>query len=658
VPLLAGSVHYFRLEPQDWRPALQSMRSLGLRLVDAYVPWSVHERAPGEYDFGERDSKLDVVGFLRMAAELGLYAIVRPGPHVNAELTQFGVPDRVLWHPDCQARSAGGKPVVLPVPPLAFPVPSYASEAFHTEVLQWFSAVGSELGPLCWPKGPIVLIQVDNEGAMYFRDGVYDQDYHPDALSRYRRFLQHKYKNVAILREAHGDDTATFTEIEPPRRMTAEKADELTPHLDWAEFQEVLLASAFERMREGLIESSLGNVPTSHNLPLSEGLTPLDPERVGRAVDLIGLDYYHGASAPQRSEIARRTSDLSVRSELRAHSAFACELGAGFPPFLPPLSDEDNAFTALTALAYGLRGFNVYMAVERDRWIGAPIDRRGKRRASAAFWERLVAAIERTRFYRLTRNTPVYVVVPRSLRRLTRVLHAFGPLSPALFHVLGAGAEEACFEDDLDMGSAIVIEAARFLRALERALDRRGVPFAVLNGDLLGHALEHGNWTILVSCGALGADLMGALDSALDRGRAVSLGPRWPERDAAMRPLTVKYRQQLARLQADPDRLIPGEEAAMGRAVDRAIETLALPVISAEPEEVLVTLHHDRRGALRVAFVINPTETELHATIPGIGGEVVDALDSQVIRAQGGVLNLQVPRRSVRMLEILEPSPV
>ena len=658
VPLLAGSVHYFRLEPQDWRPALQSMRSLGLRLVDAYVPWSVHERAPGEYDFGERDSKLDVVGFLRMAAELGLYAIVRPGPHVNAELTQFGVPDRVLWHPDCQARSAGGKPVILPVPPLAFPVPSYASEVFHTEVLQWFSAVGSELGPLCWPKGPIVLIQVDNEGAMYFRDGVYDQDYHPDALSRYRRFLQHKYKNVALLREAHGDDTATFTEIEPPRRMTAEKADELTPHLDWAEFQEVLLASAFERMREGLIESSLGNVPTSHNLPLSEGLTPLDPERVGRAVDLIGLDYYHGASAPQRSEIARRTSDLSVRSELRAHSAFACELGAGFPPFLPPLSDEDNAFTALTALAYGLRGFNVYMAVERDRWIGAPIDRRGKRRASAAFWERLVAAIERTRFYRLTRNTPVYVVVPRSLRRLTRVLHAFGPLSPALFHVLGAGAEEACFEDDLDMGSAIVIEAARFLRALERALDRRGVPFAVLNGDLLGHALEHGNWTILVSCGALGADLMGALDSALDRGRALSLGPRWPERDAAMRPLTVKYRQQLARLQADPDRLIPGEEAAMVQAVDREIETLALPVISAEPEEVLVTLHHDRRGALRVAFVINPTETELHATIPGIGGEVVDALDSQVIRAQGGVVSLQVPRRSVRMLEILEPSPV
>ena len=91
------------------------------------------------------------------------------------------------------------------------------------------------------------------------------------------------------------------------------------------------MATAFERMREALDASALGGVPTSHNLPLSEGLTPLDPERVGRAVDLIGLDYYHGASAPQRSRDRAANVGSRVRSELRAHSAFACELGAGFP---------------------------------------------------------------------------------------------------------------------------------------------------------------------------------------------------------------------------------------------------------------------------------------------------------------------------------------
>src|SRR6186713_1826991 len=314
VPLLAGSVHYFRLEPEDWRPALQALRSLGLRLVDAYVPWSVHERAPGEYDFGERDRKLDVVGFLRIAAELGLYAIVRPGPHVNAELTQFGVPERVLWQPECQARSAGGHPVVLPVPPLAFPVPSYASEAFHAEALVWLRAVGAELAPLVWPNGPVVLYQVVNEGAMYFRDGVYDQDYHLDAIALYREFLRDKYERVETLRDVLGDPGATFFNVEPPRRLSATTPDELARHLDWAESQEALLARAFERYKQGLSSAGLTGIPTSHNLPLSEGATPLDPERVGAVVDLLGLDYYHGATPPQRAEIARRTTELAERS--------------------------------------------------------------------------------------------------------------------------------------------------------------------------------------------------------------------------------------------------------------------------------------------------------------------------------------------------------
>ena len=56
-----------------------------------------------------------------------------------------------------------------------------------------------------------------------------------------------------------------------------------------------------------------------------------------------------------------------VRASARGYAPFACELGAGFPPFFPPITEADSAFTALSALAYGLRGFNVYMAVERIR---------------------------------------------------------------------------------------------------------------------------------------------------------------------------------------------------------------------------------------------------------------------------------------------------
>ena len=197
-PLIAGSVHYWRLDPADWRACLLGIKQLGFRLVDTYVPWSVHEVAEGVLELGDGDPKRDIVAFLRLAQELELLAIVRPGPHINAELTYFGVPERIIWDEACQARGPNGHPVVLPMLPRMFPVPSYASEAYLDEVTRYFHLLGERLAPLCHPHGPIVMMQVDNEGAMFFRDGAYDQDYHPDAVAQYRAFLREKYGSVRV----------------------------------------------------------------------------------------------------------------------------------------------------------------------------------------------------------------------------------------------------------------------------------------------------------------------------------------------------------------------------------------------------------------------------------------------------------------------------
>src|SRR5262249_35032018 len=162
VPLYSGSVHYWRLEREVWKAALVETKKLGVRIIDTYIPWGVHETSPGEADFGQIDPRLDVTAFLRLAHELGLYAIVRPGPHINAELTFFGIPERIVWDPACQARSPQDNPVVLPMVPVAFPVPSYASEAFLSETEKWFGLVGPRLASLSYPDGPIVLCQIDN----------------------------------------------------------------------------------------------------------------------------------------------------------------------------------------------------------------------------------------------------------------------------------------------------------------------------------------------------------------------------------------------------------------------------------------------------------------------------------------------------------------
>src|SRR5262249_25697182 len=388
----------------------------------------------GRLELGRADPRLDVGAFLRMAHEIGLYAIARPGPHINAELTYFGIPERIIWDPTCQARSSRNHPVMLPMLPFAFPVPSYASEAFLDEAARYFRLLAPTLAPLLYPDGPIVLIQIDNEGALYFRDGAYDQDYHPDAITLYRSYLREKYETLEALEAAYGPAPAAdgkegeaeprFATILPPPRFDAEEPRGVGRRLDWAEFHEHLLAQSFNRLVKALAAAGIEGVPTSHNLPPGQEATPLNAARVTRAIDLVGLDYYQAADEDAHRIISRRTSELSLRCEALGVPAFACEMGAGFPPFFPPLEERDSAFTVLAALAYGLRGFNIYMAVERDRWIGAPIDPHGRPRPFAAFYRRLHAALERTSFFHLHRRAPVRILTPRSERRLARVMHA------------------------------------------------------------------------------------------------------------------------------------------------------------------------------------------------------------------------------------------
>jgi beta-galactosidase len=643
LPLWAGAMHYWRLSQREWRTGLEAMRSMGLRLVDTYVPWGVHETGPGAYDFGEKDPRLDVAGFLETAHEVGLRCVLRPGPHINAELTFFGLPERVVWNPECQARTPGGHPVMLPMIPLAFPVPSYASDAFLEETVRWYRAVGDRLSHLRWPQGPIVLVQVDNEGALYFRDGVYDQDYHPDALQAFRAFLRTKYRQLRELRDAWNSDSITFANVEPPRRFDARQMRDLAPHVDWTEFHEHLLSRAMERMATELANAGFEGIPTSHNLPLGENATPLNPARMA-GIDLIGLDYYHRATPAEHWAILRRTTELASRCEGRQRPAYGAEVGAGFPPFFAPLDDRDSMYTLMSAMAYGLRGFNLYMAVERDRWIGAPIDAHGHPRANAAHYAKLLSAIERTKLHTLRRRAPVRLVVPRALRRLARAMHAFGPLTPALFHVLGAGWRESVLERDLGRGAPPPLAAEAYLRAFERALHARGVPFAYAGGESVAQSTMGARWIVCASVGTLKPHFIDSLRSARQSGIVVTMGPQAPELDGATRSLADMSGFELESLD---------DVARADALVAHRIDELELPTWPVDPSSAHVAVHEGDDGAPRVVFVMNPTASDAVAHVSLAGVDVlVDALGEARMVRTGGAFEVPVPARVVRMLTV------
>lgn len=655
VPLVSAAVHYWRIEPEKWRRALTTVKGLGFHFVDTYVPWSVHEQSDGQYDFGRIKPGLDVALFLRIAGEVGLHAIVRPGPHINAELTTFGIPERVIWDEACQARGPSGAPVVLPFVPQMFPVPSYASDAFHDEVARFFEALGPVLAPLCQPRGPIALIQIDNEGAFYFRDGIYDQDYHPDAVARYRTFLRERYETLDALRAAYpgvepeGSEELRFVNVAPPTELTlrepgAESLGDLAHHLDWAEFQEHLLAEALGRFAESLRKAGIVGITTSHNLPLAEHATPLNPALIGEEIDLIGLDFYNRARPVDRRLIARRTSELAVRCDALEKPAFAPEMGAGFPPYFPPLSTEDSEFTLLAALAYGLRGYNLYMAVERDRWIGAPIDRHGRPRPSADFYAKLNRALERVRWFELRRRTPIRLVIPRAERRLARVLHAFGPASGAFFGVNGLGPREGALEHGLGLDWLPAVEVDTLLRAFEHALEARGVPFAVVGGEAPEQSLAGASWIIVLTSGGFSDELGQALERASERGARVTVGPSPRRFDEHFRPLDAPWSLPI-------DHLARTDPGAVDEVVAHHLETAGLTLYACDPDGVLATVHEDEAGEPRVAFAINTTDADLVARITlERDCDWEDVLDGEHLRSERGVVEVRLRPATVRML--------
>jgi beta-galactosidase GanA len=71
-------MHPYRLpSPSLWLDMLRKLRAHGHNAVIIYVAWNYHSPAPGVFDF-TRVRDLDL--FLHMAAETGLYVLVRPGP--------------------------------------------------------------------------------------------------------------------------------------------------------------------------------------------------------------------------------------------------------------------------------------------------------------------------------------------------------------------------------------------------------------------------------------------------------------------------------------------------------------------------------------------------------------------------------------------------
>ncbi len=640
IPLYSGAMHYWRLERAAWRPALEQLRNLGLAIVETYVPWQVHEIAPGEHDFGDRDPRKDVGAFVDLAQDVGLLVLARPGPHINAEMTYFGLPERVVYDRACQARSPRQSPVLQPFPPRMFPVPSYASRTFLDEVGRWFDALGEVLAPRLWPAGPIVMIQVDNEASYYFRDATYDQDYHPDAIADWRKFLEKRYGTLAKAAEAHRTSYARWEDVDPPARFAAEHPEDLVVHLDWASFREEMITASIARMQRRLAKAGLKGPVTTHNLPLGEQGAAVSSVGLEEVVDLVGYDYYHARR--EHRIVKRRTLALAGTHPL----PYAPELGVGAPAWFTPLSTEDSICTALTALAYGLRGFNLYMTVDRDRWYGAPIDAQGNPRVDAATWKHLIQRLNEIGFHNLSRRVEVGLMLPREYARLSKATSVLGLFSPTVLEAVSGDPVAGCREDTFGFAAPVQVEWWTLLSRWAEALTNLGVPYVYVDSEAPPERLEGLRVLIAPSYELCDPVRWKKITGFADAGGTVLFGPLMPGLDLKMRRQPFEVPRGGRRV------VIESEQDAARVAGELAIELSLRRPFPVEPRPLETTVHEDSSGP-RVLFVLNPGREPRTATI-ALPSPVAleDAMNGERF---AGDRSVEIPMRgwSCRMLTIV-----
>ena len=91
-PLYSGSIHYWRTKKKDWRLVLSQIRAWVLRSWKRIFPGRFMNMRKESMILGEIEEEKDLDLFLTLCEEMNLAVIVRPGPHINAEMTGFGYP--------------------------------------------------------------------------------------------------------------------------------------------------------------------------------------------------------------------------------------------------------------------------------------------------------------------------------------------------------------------------------------------------------------------------------------------------------------------------------------------------------------------------------------------------------------------------------------
>lgn len=149
--IISGELHYPRVPKEAWRDRMKMAKAMGLNTIGTYVFWNLHEPQKDKFDFSGNNN---VAEFVRIAAEEGLWVILRPSPYVCAEWEFGGYPYWLQNEKGLIVRSR--------------------EEQYLNEYRKYITEVGKQLAPLQVNHGGnVLMVQIENEYGSYGSDKEY-----------------------------------------------------------------------------------------------------------------------------------------------------------------------------------------------------------------------------------------------------------------------------------------------------------------------------------------------------------------------------------------------------------------------------------------------------------------------------------------------------
>jgi glycosyl hydrolase family 35 len=362
--LVSGEVHFWRLDASVWPSVLDRVAELGLDIISSYVCWDFHELAAGRFDFqGTSNPRRNLLAFLDLAAERGVWVLLRPGPYIYAEWPNSGIPERtVQWH--------------------------RLHPRFADEAKVWLAAVVEAVrGRLATHGGPIVLVQADNEADPWF--DVYGAQLGlADAPGLFQEFLRDRYVHIAELNAAW---KARFPEFADVRAVLSPAyAPFAERYLDVCRFRHWYATSVLRWTTDELRRLGV-DVPIYANTYID--VTVQDWRAIGGVCDLVGPDIYPTSGMADRPQEHRSMLEAIRYARSATPLAFIPEFESGiwhgWHRWIGTLAATHAELNGFSALLAGVAGWNWYMLTSRDNWYMSPVNELGRFRPelSPAFAE-------------------------------------------------------------------------------------------------------------------------------------------------------------------------------------------------------------------------------------------------------------------------------